>query len=337
MYSNQLPIEENWGDTRLWSTGSVRPQRQFDHWCDFVNRAHSRWDIQRQDFDQFPAFIREGRFEQFRLVNLTSAQGNIKGVRGSREIAIDDEALYNILFIEKGSECLIISGDEVFLNAGDIVVWDNTRPMTFITGKSLHQITLAVTHERLQHVFPAINEFIGVPFSTQSGVNRLFADHLQSLDAEFGKLTSQQARYVLDSTLRLLSSALENNAGDFETDQRSIQLFSSICLYIDGNLDDLDLSISAIADHFSVSVRHLHRLFHKSEMTVAKYILMQRLMRCKQELESPSYKSTTITEIALKWGFNDSSTFSKTFRRVYGVSPREYRKTSTGAPDPVVR
>ncbi|MCJ9728672.1 AraC family transcriptional regulator [Bradyrhizobium sp. PRIMUS42] len=32
-----------------------------------------------------------------------------------------------------------------------------------------------------------------------------------------------------------------------------------------------------------------------------------------------------MTDVALRWGFNDLSHFSRSFRRRFGMSPREYR------------
>ena len=36
-----------------------------------------------------------------------------------------------------------------------------------------------------------------------------------------------------------------------------------------------------------------------------------------------------ITEIALRWGFNDMPHFSRAFRAAFGRSPSEYRQAAT--------
>ncbi|QNM04219.1 helix-turn-helix transcriptional regulator [Simiaoa sunii] len=36
--------------------------------------------------------------------------------------------------------------------------------------------------------------------------------------------------------------------------------------------------------------------------------------------------NSSITDIALEYGFNDSNYFKDLFKKVYGKSPREYRK-----------
>jgi len=37
-------------------------------------------------------------------------------------------------------------------------------------------------------------------------------------------------------------------------------------------------------------------------------------------------KDISITEIALRYGYSDSSAYNKAFKQYYGMSPLEYRK-----------
>ena len=301
---------------------------QFARWCEFVNEAHLHWVIRQNEFDHFPAFIREGRFADFRTTNLTaSAYAEIKGIRRSPEIAKDSEALYNFLYIVKGSECLTIADCDIELPSGTLILWDSTRPMEFLTGKNLHQITLSVSHSRLERIFPRASEFVGIPIRCDTGINRLVVDHMLALDAQFGDLTKEQAWRVLDSTLNLATVALEGSAGtQFST--TSTNLLNKMREYIENNLEDYELNIEAIANKHQISVRHVHRLFGEIGLSPSNYITQKRLNKCKIDLLSPSSAKGTITDIAFRWGFNDSSTFSKIFKREFGLSPREFRRSA---------
>ncbi len=55
-------------------------------------------------------------------------------------------------------------------------------------------------------------------------------------------------------------------------------------------------------------------------------------MRLKEALHLLTETKESITDIALQCGFNDSNYFSDVFRKVYGISPREYRKKATVKP-----
>lgn len=95
--------------------------------------------------------------------------------------------------------------------------------------------------------------------------------------------------------------------------------------YILANLDGVDLSPRAIAAANGVSVRQLHRVFSATGATVSQSVRKLRLARCAAELRGEAGAAEGITDIAFRWGFNDSAHFSKAFRAEFGQSPRAYR------------
>jgi AraC-like DNA-binding protein len=95
--------------------------------------------------------------------------------------------------------------------------------------------------------------------------------------------------------------------------------------YILANLDGVDLSPRAIAAANGVSVRQLHRVFSATGITVSQWVRKLRLARCAADLRGAAASATGITDIAFRWGFNDSAHFSKAFRAEFGQSPRAYR------------
>jgi AraC-like DNA-binding protein len=46
-----------------------------------------------------------------------------------------------------------------------------------------------------------------------------------------------------------------------------------------------------------------------------------------RDLAKTTHPHDTIAAIAYSWGFPDQANFTRAFRRVYGISPREYRRT----------
>jgi AraC-like DNA-binding protein len=320
----QPVVRQGWQDTNCWTTGAVRPDKQFDYWCDFVNQAYLSWSIPRTSCDVFPAYIREGRFDGCRLTNLTSAQPQIKGTRGTAEIARDSEALYNLLYIAAGTQNLVIDRRPITLGPGHFVLWDTTRPMTFVTGERLRQITLTIPHHRLHRALPQAAACVGKPMYAGAGLSRLFAENLLSLDAHFGDLTLIEAPRILDAAIELLATTLESAVPQCR-EERQPGLLRDIQAYIQRHLADPGLGLAGIAGSHGISLRHLHRLFAETDTTVANWILHRRLERCQRDLASAEQSDTSITTIALRWGLADSSTFSKAFKRRFGVSPRAFR------------
>jgi len=85
-----------------------------------------------------------------------------------------------------------------------------------------------------------------------------------------------------------------------------------------------DLSIEHLCEHFSISRAELYQLFHNNfNSSVADFIRSKRIAMSEEIIRTTDQR---ISEIASNVGFYDYNYFSKIFRKVYGISPREYRK-----------
>lgn len=320
--SGAAALIERWQDPEVWSTGRVAPQRQFDCWRQFVVDAHMRWEIRPFACDRFPAFIRQGRFDGFRVTHLTSEHGGIVGTRGAREIARDDEAFYNLIYIAEGSIELEIGQRALPLHHGHFALWDTTRPMRFTTGPGLRQITLAVPQDVLRCALPRADDYVGHIVDARSGLGQAFAARLVGLDQRFGALPRASAARTLAESVELLAGTLCARV-PVTTSRGSFALLRQLMDHIERRLDDPELDTRGIARANGISERHLHRVFDGLGTTPAGWIRQRRLERCRREIVDP--RGASITDIAYRWGFREPGTFSKVFRREFGLSPRELR------------
>ncbi len=100
--------------------------------------------------------------------------------------------------------------------------------------------------------------------------------------------------------------------------------------HISAHLPDPQLGVASIAATLGLSTRHVHTLMEATGKTLSRYILEQRLDQSMKALGNPLLAHLTITEIALQWGFNDMSHFSRVFRGRYSESPRAWRQRLAG-------
>jgi AraC family transcriptional regulator, positive regulator of tynA and feaB len=82
-----------------------------------------------------------------------------------------------------------------------------------------------------------------------------------------------------------------------------------------------------VAEAAGVSVRYANGLLAKERTSIMRLALVMRLQRCRQALEDPLQNHRTVSEIARGWGFSDMTHFGRSFRAMYGVLPRDFRKT----------
>ena len=86
-----------------------------------------------------------------------------------------------------------------------------------------------------------------------------------------------------------------------------------------------ELTLKKVADAIYISAFYLSHLFRKEmDTTFSDYLCKIRIEKAKGFLKNE--KDPRIREIAEKTGFNDPNYFAKSFRKLVGVAPKEYKK-----------
>jgi AraC family transcriptional regulator, positive regulator of tynA and feaB len=92
--------------------------------------------------------------------------------------------------------------------------------------------------------------------------------------------------------------------------------------YIADHLMEPSLGPDLLAMRFRVSRRTLYGLFEEAPLSVSGLIRELRLQRSARDLRSPD--APGVLAVALRWGFNDASHFSRLFKQRFGISPRGF-------------
>jgi AraC-like DNA-binding protein len=93
--------------------------------------------------------------------------------------------------------------------------------------------------------------------------------------------------------------------------------------YIEHNLDK-KIELKELADKVFLSKYYFHKVFHAIVgEPVAEYIRKRRLMEAANELICTEDK---IVDIALKYQFSSQEAFTKAFKKLYGMPPRQFRR-----------
>ena len=103
-----------------------------------------------------------------------------------------------------------------------------------------------------------------------------------------------------------------------------IKLINKTEDYIENNLDK-KITLDDLAKNINISKFYFHRIFKNySQETINQFI--RRIKMERSALFLTIRKDIPITEIALRYGYSDSSAYNKVFKQYYGMSPLEYRK-----------
>jgi len=89
-----------------------------------------------------------------------------------------------------------------------------------------------------------------------------------------------------------------------------------------------NLSLNWIADELDMSSIYLSRVYKQQTLaTIVDVINNVRMERAKEHLENTDL---SIVDIAVKSGYTSSSYFHRMFKKSFGVTPSDYRKTKLG-------
>lgn len=98
------------------------------------------------------------------------------------------------------------------------------------------------------------------------------------------------------------------------------QIIDDSILYIKEHINE-DLTAQNIANYVGYSVFHFCRIFSLiTNLTVMEYIRKYRLSIARSELEG----NKKIIDVALQYGFETASGFTKSFRKEFGYTPTSY-------------
>lgn len=122
----------------------------------------------------------------------------------------------------------------------------------------------------------------------------------------------------LDAILRNLPSFCEENTA-FQLPIPSDARLVPICTHLDANYT-AKLDVTAIAELTTLSTRSIERLFKKDTgMTIQKYLQIVRILK---SIELLNQRQFTLSEIALKVGYQSQAAFSTSYFSILKVRPK---------------
>ncbi len=105
---------------------------------------------------------------------------------------------------------------------------------------------------------------------------------------------------------------------------------TSVKAAIAANLSDSGFCIDDAARQQGVSARAIQKLFQRTGTTFSRYLLERRLDAAKDALMLRE-ATTSITQLAFDFGFDDPAYFSRAFRKHYGLRPSDLRHSAREA------
>ncbi|MBR1477046.1 MAG: response regulator [Lachnospiraceae bacterium] len=147
------------------------------------------------------------------------------------------------------------------------------------------------------------------------GIGTAVTDPLD-IPTSFEEARTAEAQADENTPIRLFSHIVGSNRRSGKD-----RLIASIQEYIDENLNG-KLQLNEVAEVFGLSPAYLSSIFKKNtEVGFSEYVYTKKIEKAKEMLLSDDMK---IYEVADALSFESAYYFSKVFKKVEGISPREF-------------
>lgn len=188
---------------------------------------------------------------------------------------------------------------------------DNIRishtPIIVLTAKDR-------TYDRQTAYDLGVDSFIAKPFSTT-----LLRSRINNILQRRAAMMKQMVDLSLENGFKYKN--VENKCLT-QIDREFLNRFSDI---VENNLSDSKLNLSVMQEHFHMSHSTLYRKIKSlTGLSVNEYIRKIRLHHALRMLQE---EGLNVSETAYSCGFNDLSYFTSCFKKEFGATPSEKRKT----------
>jgi AraC-like DNA-binding protein len=320
------------------STGSVAEADRLDFWREVVCRTIAGVEATALVHNRpYSGLIRTQSIPLAHLPNfdLIQVEADAQFVTRTRKLINRSEGAWLLMIQEEGF-CEVGQGARrMMLSPGDIGFLDTSRPYDVTFPRSFRQSILKMPALLFRDVAPRGADLAGAALPGEHALTAIARQNLLLLQRSADVIEPSFLSAAANCAIGHLGLAMR--ATRHGETQRSVGYTISDYLdradaFISDHLHDAELSVERVARSIGISAGYLQQLYRAAtDLTVAQSILDQRLANCRKELADPSRADESITDIAFRWGFSESSSFSRAFRRTVGVSPRQYRQLSRGA------
>jgi AraC-like DNA-binding protein len=311
----------------VWDIAALPPREQFGYWHEVICQAFVPLTPHRTlEEEGFSAKV-----ETRQLDRLTRARLRARPQRtdhGPRDVARTDGAFYFVNLQLAGRCVTTVGGDTVVVEPGRFVLVDTTEPYWFHLDQPWQMLSYRLPHAALADVLHGRRLALGraVDGTGAGAAVTALMTALWSVDAD-----AAGARDLTGAFAAAVAGALAvDGSGSGDPDGRVTR--AAVRAYVERHLGDRDLSVAGVCRRFAISPRTLHTLFAGADESFAATVRGLRLERCATLLADPA-NTLTVTAVAAAHGFDDPTSFSRAFRRRFGVAPREVvpRRSVTAA------
>lgn len=308
---------------RLAST-DPDPARRLQHWHDAVCDTFVDLDCRVSDRDGFRGSIASDVAGDVSFSTVDTIAQVVE--RTPARVRRAREAVVLISVQLTGTGRVLQDGRVATLAAGDLAIYDSTRPYTLAFDAPFQQLVVHLPRARFTQHLGETRDFTAVPISTAEADGAIASAYIRQLAQGIERLEPQAGERLAGIGIDLVSACLSRRrALSAPAKAGRAMLVERVRALVEQHLANPDLDTARLAQAVHVSERYLQQAFRDEGNTVSALIRTRRLERARGQLGNPALARLNVQVIAQRCGFTDAAHFCRAFRDAFGMAPSEYR------------
>lgn len=312
--------------TTTVTTDSVSPRDRAPQWREWVWKHFGGLESDLYGDTEFDGQMASARAGDLILTKLEANRHRV--VRTQDMMRASDEAYLKIVAPSMGRAGVEQMGRQAWVGPGVWTIYDTTGAYAVANPEQVEHLIVMVPKAQMLDRGLRLDNLMARQVGGSSGIARVALTTMRSTFQELPNMSADAARGAGELITQLVHLSLLELSGQQTALTQREALKDRICAYVSMHLRNPALSVDQIAHALNCSKRHLYNAFADEDQTPANFIQRLRLDSCVRELQQVGAQGRSITDIALSWGFNSPSHFSRVFREHTGKSPSEFRNQS---------
>ncbi len=309
-------------------TSRLAPQRRFAAWQDAIIESFGPMAVTSTS-SAFYGRLRSENRGTWRL-HLLHYQGQ-QLQRSRRDVDLLDSDYYTLTCPFSGRLRVNHDNRDLVLDPGHIYLFNHAVPYSGVPDSEYGTVSVAFPAAALRQRErrPQPLYVLRRDDPRQAGSVALLESFGQAFAGGFSSWSETQFNCLSEQMLDLIALLVlePTHAAQGEGDTRFRHLHRARH-FIASHLHDPALTPASVASGCGLSLSYLYEVFRANDLSVEQHILQVRLERCYALLQRPQHRHLSITSVAYMCGFSHPSHLSRSFRRRYGISPRDVRTSA---------
>jgi AraC-like DNA-binding protein len=308
-----------------FSSAALPPTDRVPFYREFVGRILARMDLEPLG----ERFFCDGRLWQLPGLTITKVSGSAVRALRTREMAEGNDNLALIVNLQ-GTATFSQFGREATVGAGGAIMVSDAHASLMHRSVS-RSLSIHVPRASLGPLLPSPETMLMTPIPPELDALRLLVGYVDLLLEDSATMaTAELRRIAVDHVHDLIATTVgaTRDAGQVAAG-RGVQVarLRAVKADIVRNLGTAEVTADALAARHSVSPRYIRKLFEAENTSLSRFVRDQRLTRVHRLLTDSRHAHRTISELAFAVGCGDLATFNRDFRRRFGMTPSEVRRS----------